>query len=237
MRSLVLFDIDGTLVLTGGAGVRAMSRAFEEVFAISAAFTGIPMAGRTDQIIIMDALARHDLAPAPDAMDSFRDRYYAALRSAMEEDAPRKGVLPGVRELLDRLSVRSDVVVGLLTGNFAEGARIKLEYFGLWRYFACGAFGDDAIDRNHLVPVAIDRVKTVCGPSIPADRVTVIGDTILDVACARAGGARAIAVATGPHDVATLEASGADLVLGDLSDTNGVLQALNGRWPREDARA
>jgi phosphoglycolate phosphatase-like HAD superfamily hydrolase len=214
------------LTLTGGAGVRAMTRVFSDLFSIDDGFAGIQVAGRTDRGILQSALLRHGLDPDAAMVDAFRARYCRLLETEIQTDGPRKRVLPGVRELLDALSGRDGIVVGLLTGNFAEGARIKLEHFDLWRYSACGAFGDDAADRNELVPIAIDRVRMICGPAIPPEQVSVIGDTTHDVACARAGGARAIAVATGFDDLATLQASGADVVLTDFSDTTQVLKLL-----------
>ena len=116
--------------------------------------------------------------------------------------------------------------VALLTGNFAAGARVKLEYFDLWRYFPCGAFGDAAPDRNGLLPKAVARVAASGGPTLAAEEAVVIGDTPLDVACAKASGARSIAVATGNHSVEELQASGADIVFQDLGDTSGVLEAI-----------
>jgi phosphoglycolate phosphatase-like HAD superfamily hydrolase len=134
--------------------------------------------------------------------------------------------MPGVGELLDALARRHDVFLALLTGNYAAAAKIKLEAFDLWKYFRCGAFGEDAHDRNDLVPVAVRRARDCGLPDLPAERVVVIGDTPLDVACARAAGARAIAVATGGVDEDTLRASGADVVFADLSDTPAVLDAI-----------
>jgi phosphoglycolate phosphatase-like HAD superfamily hydrolase len=224
---VMLFDIDGTLVLTVGAGLRAMSRAFKDVFAADDdAFAGIPIAGRTDQIILADALARLERTADAAAHAKFRGTYYAYLREEVGRPGPRKGVLPGVRELLAALSVRDDVLVGLLTGNFAEGARIKLEHFDLWRHFRCGAFGDDAADRNALVAFALDRAAAFGFGGVPSDRVFVIGDTPLDVACAAAAGARAVAVATGHHAADELRAAGAHVVFDDLSETDRVLSAL-----------
>ena len=134
--------------------------------------------------------------------------------------------MPGVRPLLDSLTNRSGVYLALLTGNYEDAARLKLEYFDLWRYFRCGAFGDDAPDRNSLMPKALDRIRECGGPDVgPAD-VVVIGDTPLDVTCAAAAGARSIAVATGSYDVAALRSTGADVVLTDLSDEADVLRAL-----------
>ena len=116
--------------------------------------------------------------------------------------------------------------LALLTGNYEAAALLKLEYFDLWRYFPCGAFGDDAPDRNGLLPKALARVTACGGPAIAPEHTVVIGDTPLDVACAAAGGARSIAVATGSHGVDALRASGADFVFEDLSDTEAVMRAL-----------
>ena len=206
-----------------------MSLAFEEVFAIGDAFQGIAMAGRTDAWILNDAAAAHGL-PAQDSDRSrFRDAYLRHLALELEKPgAARKGLMPGVRELLDALAPRDDVYLALLTGNFEEGARLKLEYFDLWRYFSCGAFGDDAPHRNLLVPRALATVAACGGPAFrPADTI-VIGDTPLDVGCAAHVGARSLAVATGSHSVDELRAAGADAVVPDLSDTKAVIRMLLG---------
>jgi phosphoglycolate phosphatase len=139
----------------------------------------------------------------------------------------RKGVMPGIRELLDALAARDDVYLALLTGNFEAAARLKLEYFDLWRYFRCGAFGDAAPDRNGLLPRAVSTVAACGGPAFAATDAVVIGDTPLDIACAKFSSARSIGVATGLHSVAELQEAGADVVFADLSDTGSVLRALN----------
>ena len=215
---------DGTLVLTGGAGVRAMTRAFEELFTIPDAFRGIAMFGRTDAGILFDAAVAHDVADSE--LGRFRGVYLAHLATEIAKPGPRKGIMPGVRRLLDLLADRTDVYLALLTGNYEAAAQVKLEYFDLWRYFRCGAFGDDAPHRNSLLPKALDRIRQCGGPDAgPAD-VVVIGDTPLDVACAAASGARSIAVATGSYDVDALRSTDADVVLKDLSDEAEVLRAL-----------
>jgi len=223
---VVLFDIDGTLVLTGGAGVRGMVRAFEEIFAVPDAFRGVETPGRTDCSILTDAFARHGIPDHPDHRARFRECYLRHLQTELHQPGPRKGVMPGVRALLEALAARGDVVVALLTGNYEEAARLKLEYFDLWRYFRCGAFGDDAPDRNGLLPKALAQVRACGGPAAAGREVAVVGDTPLDVACAAGGGARSIAVATGGYDTRALQAAGADVVFPDLSDLDGVLGAL-----------
>ena len=162
MATVVLFDIDGTLVLTGGAGGRAMARAFEDLFAIADAFAGVPMPGRTDACILGDAAAAHQIPHNSPELARFPDVYLQHLKKELDQPGPRKGVMPGVRTLLDRLSARDDVYLALLTGNYEAAAQLKLEYFDLWRYFPCGAFGDGAPDRNGLLPKAMGRI-TACG--------------------------------------------------------------------------
>jgi phosphoglycolate phosphatase len=203
-----------------------MSRAFEEIFGVGDALGGVPMAGRTDAWIVAQAVSAHGLSCDAEALRHFRERYLAHLRDEVHRPGPRKGVMPGVRRLLDALAARSDAFLALLTGNFEHGARVKLEYFDLWRYFRCGAFGDAALERNSLLSTVLARVEACGGPSPRASDVVVVGDTPLDVAVARAGGARSVAVATGSYDVAMLGESGADVVLEDFGDLQAALEAL-----------
>lgn len=228
MPKVLLFDIDGTLVLTGRAGVRAMNRACQEVIGHSNALDGVAVAGRTDWIILHDALRAIGHEMDEDLFARLRDTYVTLLR---EEILLRgegvKAVLPGVAGLLDALRARPDVFLALLTGNFEEGARIKLEHFDLWRYFKCGAFGDDAADRNALVPFALDRARACGLDAIAPEDVFVVGDTPHDVACARAVGAVPVGVATGSFSVADLRGSGADIVFPDLGDTAAFMRVID----------
>jgi phosphoglycolate phosphatase-like HAD superfamily hydrolase len=227
MSKLVLFDIDGTLVLTGGAGVRAMTRACEEIIGRSDALEGIAVAGRTDWIILHDTLARIGRELDEALFVRLRDRYLDLLQHEIHKPGRGvHGVMPGIRELLDELHGREDVFLGLLTGNFVQGARIKLEHFDLWRYFRCGAFGDDAPDRNALVPFAVERARQCGLPDPPAEQIFVVGDTPHDVACARAVGAVPVAVATGSFTADQLRSCGADIVFEDLSDRGPFLSVL-----------
>lgn len=226
MTKLLLFDIDGTLISTGGAGGRAMARAFEDVFGFSNGLGSISMAGRTDAWIVSQMVAEHGLASNSDALTRFESTYVRHLAREVHEPAHQKGILPGVRELLDQLAGRDDVYLALLTGNFHRGARIKLEYFDLWHYFPTGAFGDDSHDRNGLLWKALANVEAAGGPKVRPSEVVIIGDTPLDVAVAVAGGARSLGVATGSYDVDTLLESGADAALLDLTDHGRVLAAL-----------
>jgi len=222
---LVLFDIDGTLIWTGGAGSRAMTRAFAEWAGIPDGLDGIPVPGRTDTIILADLLRRHGLAADAAGLGVLQETYFRCLAEELGPLPEGAGALPGVVALLEALSAEPGVSSGLLTGNHSRGARIKLERFGLFGYFAFGAFGEDASDRNDLVPVAVERARASGIPE-PAGGVVVVGDTPLDVACGRAHGARTIAVATGGFGEVVLREAGADLVVPDLSDTAALLEWL-----------
>lgn len=213
-------------MLTGGAGGRAMSLAFEEIFAIRDAFGGVPMPGRTDAWILALAAAAHGIpADSPD-LARFTDVYIRHLAAEIQRPGPQKGVMPGVRALLDLLSQRHDVFLALLTGNLEAAAEVKLRYFDLWRYFRCGAFGDGADDRNGLLPKALSRVTACGGPSVSASNTVVVGDTPLDIEVASVGGARSIGVATGGYTMEQLRAAGANVVLQDLGDSAEVLRAM-----------
>jgi phosphoglycolate phosphatase len=226
VAAVILFDIDGTLVLTGGAGQRAMASAFQDVFSIPDAFRNVEMPGRTDSWILSDALIVHGVPSRAADLARFRQEYLGHLRREIQRPGPQKGVMPGVRALLNLLIGRDDVYLALLTGNYEDAARVKLEYFDLWRYFRCGAFGDAAPDRNGLFPKALAMIRTSGGPEVAPSQVVVVGDTPLDVACAASSGARSLAVATGGYDADALRAAGADVVMEDLGDTPRVLRAL-----------
>jgi phosphoglycolate phosphatase-like HAD superfamily hydrolase len=218
-KTLVLFDIDGTLLLTLGAGVRGMNTAFGRLHGRPDALDGLAIAGRTDRSIVGDAFARIGVDATSERIVALRDAYFDDLRVEFANTAgERFGVLPGVHAALEALEPREDVAVGLLTGNFVGGAEIKLGRFDLWRRFAFGAFGDDHLDRRDLVPVA--RAAAMAR-GIQPGAVVVIGDTPLDIDCARAHGAVAVAVATGPYR--TDELRRADLVV-------ETLEALSPDW-------
>jgi phosphoglycolate phosphatase-like HAD superfamily hydrolase len=228
-HQLVLFDIDGTLVVTGGAGQRAMNRAFADVFGIPDAFKHVELAGRTDTSILGDAFERQGMTAGPSEVGAFRERYLVCLREEIPRPGRNKRLLPGITPLLDALAPEPKVFLGLLTGNYADAAEVKLGHFDLWRYFRCGAFGEDAHDRNHLVPVALGRARERGLPHhVEPEHVVVIGDTPRDVACAHAHGARVIAVATGQYTRAALAQAGAEVVFDDFSETEDVLLALRG---------
>ena len=204
-----------------------MSSAFEELFGIADAFAHIPMSGRTDAWLLGRALQQQSIPHDDPRVARYQDVYVRHLVREIDRPPPsgnRKGVLPGIRALLDALTCRP-ACVGLLTGNYEPAARVKLEHFRLWHYFGGGAFGDSP-DRNALLSRAIARVARCGGPTVAPGECVIIGDTPLDVAVAKAGGARSVAVATGSHRVAELRAAGADLVFEDLADTASVLAAI-----------
>ena len=225
-KTLLLFDIDGTLLLSGGAGLRALNGAFFDQFGVGKAFAGLPVAGRTDPLLLRDALARAGVEADVVQRRRFHDRYCQLLQREIVYPGPHKGLMPGVRDLLARLHGRTDVSVSLLTGNFARAAQIKLEHFGLWQFFVAGAFGDDAAERDELVPVAVERARAAGIEVVVPTSVVVVGDTPLDVRCAAAVGASSIAVATGSFDETTLADSGADAVLANLADGQMFLEAV-----------
>lgn len=225
---LLLFDIDGTLLLSGGAGKRALNRAFKESFGADDGFDSIPVAGRTDELIFKDALERSGKTATASSRSEFFSRYYKYLEQEIVHPGRNKGLMPGVRLLLERLSPLSNVVIGLLTGNFAAAAKIKLQYFGIWDYFVFGAYGDDAPVRDDLVPIAVSRARASDVVIASDVEAIVVGDTPLDVRCAIAGGARSVAVCTGSYGEYELREAGADSVLRDLTDSERFVRLILG---------
>lgn len=227
MSKFILFDIDHTLIYSGGAGIVALNRTLEELAGIPQGFQGITCAGKTDVQILREAIDKHGLDAADGPMRQFMDRYVVHLSLAMDEIEGH--VKPGVRELLRELSRTKGFWLGLLTGNIEQGARIKLGRFGLNEFFSVGAYGSDSEDRNLLLPIAIQRLERVHGVRVGYADCVVIGDTPLDVACAKIHGAASLAVATGPYSMEVLNQTGAELVLPDLSDVRMIVTWLNGQ--------
>jgi phosphoglycolate phosphatase-like HAD superfamily hydrolase len=221
---LILFDIDGTLIDSGGAGVRSLDLAFEKVFSVLDAFQGISMAGKTDTQIIKEGLMKHGISTNRN-LDILIKAYLWHLEIEIENNGKR--IKPGVRDVLSRLSVYGGLGLGLLTGNIEKGARIKLEPFGLNGYFPSGAFGSDDEDRNRLLPIAVKRFEEMFDKYIDIEESIVIGDTPRDVECAHICGARCVAVATGPYSKDELIAAGADYVFEDLSNYADFFQSLS----------
>ena len=217
-----LFDIDGTLVSTAGAGKAALDEAFSAEFNIPVP-ADVPVSGRTDRGIATNLFELHGIEDS----DENWQRFHRAYLKRLPEQLPRRrgAVLPGVVELLLLLRSRGDVAVGLLTGNVPDGARLKLEHYGLYQHFAFGGFGDRHGHRNEVAREALAAAHAHVARPIPGDRVWVIGDTPLDVHCARSIGARVVAVATGVFSTAELAPEQPDLLVPDLRDT----AALAGR--------
>lgn len=226
---LLLFDVDLTLVNSGGAGRRAMTRAFEDVFGKRNGLDKVSFAGRTDRAILREAMLLNGLKWTSLSEDDFKQAYLRYLEIEIEKPKPAKHIEPGVPQLLEVLSNRSNITVGLLTGNWRGGAGIKLKHFNLLHYFRLGAFADDSEDRNELAQFAVQRFEESAGRKIQPQEVYVVGDTPRDVACARAFGAKCVSVATGLFSFAELEASRPDYLFRDLSNTQDFLEILDGR--------
>jgi phosphoglycolate phosphatase len=230
MRKLVLFDIDGTLLNTQGAGSRAFRRAMMEVYGETGPIDTYEFHGRTDPQIARELLRMAGFE------DARIDPHFAALWGAylkeLEVELARAengvGVLAGVTALLDALHQTGDHLVALLTGNIEPGARLKLGSAGLWGRFDLGAYGSDHERRDHLPAVAVQRALDRSGIHFRGRDVVIVGDTPFDVSCGRSLGVWAVAVATGKHSPQELADAGADVVLPDFSDTERALAALEG---------
>jgi len=224
-----LFDIDGTLVSSGGAGKAAMEQALETAFGVRVGTHGIPFSGRTDRAIGRDLFLHHAVEESTANWQRFLEDYLGHLPGMLARHQGR--IMPGIEPLLEALGGRDDVVLGLLTGNIRAGARIKLSHFGLFHHFAFGGFGDEHHQRDDVAREALAAVSTHLGTTVDLRDVWVIGDTPLDVRCARAIGARVAAVATGWHSLDELARSEPDVLLADLSDPDPLLQASGGPTP------
>jgi phosphoglycolate phosphatase len=211
---LYLFDIDGTLVDTGGAGMKALQEATSELFGHEG--PPLDLAGSTDLGIVANIHAHFEIEPTADRIAAYFEIYLNRLDWNLTHGGFQGRVLQGVPETLDQISNRPNAVVGLLTGNIAGGAASKMRHFGLAHHFRFGAYGCDHADRNLLGPVALERALASTGRKFSAEEVWVIGDTPKDIACAHAIHARCLAVATGQFSAAALEASGADRVVETL---------------------
>lgn len=224
-NTLLLFDIDGTLMTSGGAGEHALKIGFREEFGIEDDLHNIEIAGRTDSGIARQMLAHHKIAVTPETLEQF---YQGYLRNLKLELPRRAGaLLPGIEPLLQELHGRPHIALGLLTGNLERGAKLKLTHYGVDHFFPFGAFADDHHDRNALGHFAQNRATALHGVNFDPDRTTIIGDTPHDVSCARAIGARVLAVATGAFTADALAKCEPDAVLENLSDLRSVLDALN----------
>ncbi len=226
---LVLFDIDGTLISTGGRAGQALLRALEETYGLLPEASGYSFAGKTDPQIMRELLTAGGVAAT--AIEEYREqalaKYLQHLEAVLTPGSVR--VLPGARSLLAALAAQPQTTVGLLTGNIAGGAALKLRAAGLEGAFLFGAYGSDAEDRNLLVPIARKRAFEATGLRFPGERTVVVGDAEADIRCARAGRARAVAVATGWTPREALAALKPDALLDSLAEPHAVAAILDGR--------
>jgi phosphoglycolate phosphatase len=230
-RTLLLWDIDGTLLLTYGAGMRGMARAARQLYGDAFCWDGVQASGRLDPLILEDALARNGLQPSDDGHRRFHDAYLVELATELELVRERARAMPGVvaaiATLREKNHLRNDVVQGLVTGNYARAAPLKLRACGFDpAWFEIGAFGDEGRTRPDLVALALARCHQRFAWRPDPASVIVIGDTPLDVECAHAHGCIALAVATGHHGMDELRAAGADVVLEDLSDPTPLFELM-----------
>ena len=228
-RKLVLFDIDGTILLSGGAGRRAITAALVEAVGHTSGFDGIRFDGKTDPQIVGELLTAAG-RPGPhddEHVAALCDRYVALLEAELGVADAGTTLLPGVAELLDALERERSVLLGLLTGNLVLGAALKLRAAGIDpARFVVGAYGSDAAHRPHLPPIAARRAAPHFGRVPHGREVVIVGDTPADVACGASVAAHTVAVATGSYSTAQLAEAGAHVVFADLSDTGAVLAAI-----------
>ncbi len=224
MHALLLWDIDGTLIVSGGAGERALRIALHAEFGLDASLADVEMAGRTDRWIARRIFEKFGLPASDAAITRLLDAYLRAL----PHELPCAGAatLRGVRELVTRLQTHGRIAQGLLTGNLRRGAELKLTHHGLWAHFPFGAFGDDAELRDELGPHALRRAIEHHGHAFTAEQTFIIGDTPHDIACGKIIGANTIAVATGRHTVEELRACSPTAVFADLGDAESFLAAV-----------
>ena len=213
---LVLFDIDGTLVSTGGAGMKAFGEAFEAAFGIADATAKIKFAGRTDYSIFRELCEQNGVGHTPENRESFFSHYLRLVDSHL--DTNEGGPFPGVVRLLDGLAAFPDApALGLLTGNIRDGARCKLGAYGLWDRFALGGFSDDDEDRNLIAAAAAAKGGEYLECQLDGPEIVVVGDTPKDITCGKHIGARTLGVATGGATLEALRACGPDWAVADLT--------------------
>lgn len=226
MKKLILWDIDGTIIVSHGAGVRAMEKALTKRFGVKCDLSQIDWAGRTDSWITGEVFRYTGLPDTPQNTHDYLEAYLELLPLELR-DGPQGEVLPGVLELLETFHHHKEVAQGLLTGNLKRGAEFKLTHFKVWHYFEFGAFADDSSLRNDLGPHALRRAKDRHAVEFPPDRTFIIGDTPHDIECGKVIGARTIAVATGKFTVAELAAHQPTAVFENFADTAAFLRVIN----------
>ncbi|GAB4288216.1 MAG: HAD family hydrolase [Myxococcota bacterium] len=214
---ILLFDIDHTLLYTGGGGSRALDYAFKKVFNLDGGMKEVSVAGKTDPLIVAEVVKKRlNASPTAEEISDALDVYIKRLAIEIA-DTSSGHIKKGLLNLLNELSTRDDILLGILTGNIEGGANLKLDAFNLRGYFRFGAYSSDSPDRNKLVAVAKERAERLIGRKLaPSEPIVVIGDTPYDIACAKAAGVYSIAVATGPYSVEELKQNNPNLVIEDL---------------------
>ena len=223
-KCLYLFDIDGTLITSGGAGVTSFNEAVRELCGSLSPLEGINFAGNTDTGIARAVLLTAGMDPSQENIMALLDAYLGKLADRIH--LHQGSLLPGIITLLDKMKNRSDCMLALLTGNLAAGAQVKLSHYGVWHYFGFGAYADDHHVRNELGPVAMARALDEHGESFTPDRIYVIGDTPRDIECGKAFGAVTVAVTTGHYSREELASHHPDFLFDDLSDADAVLAEI-----------
>ena len=223
MKYAWLFDIDGTLITTAGAGSKAMYAASEELYGVSPDEGTVTFDGSCDLALVKQILDYAEIELTPENIETFKKNYLSKLPDFLNQES--ESVLPGVEKILDVLLNRDDVVVGLLTGNMIEGARIKLNHFGLWDSFDFGGFGDNYEDRNDVAKMA-RRELHKRHPEIDPGHIWVIGDTPRDVICGKAIKSNTMAMTTGSFSLELLEEYDPDIVAQDFNQVYEMLPKL-----------
>ncbi len=224
VKNIILFDIDGTLLSSAGAGKTALEKGMASKFGIGQIVDGLSLSGRTDKGILYDLLRLHNIPFSQENYEKMLQAYLEFLPDCLK--TVQGTILPGISDILAALKKREDCAVGLLTGNLRKGAKIKLAHFNIHHHFDFGGFGDHHLDRDDVAREALQEIQTKFGKDYPPHKIWVLGDTPLDIQCARAIGAQVLAVATGWHSMDELKPYKPDLLFQDLTSTHQVLESL-----------
>ena len=224
VKNILLFDIDGTLLSSAGAGKDALEKGMASKFGVKHIVDGLSLSGRTDKAIIHDLLKLHGIEHNDESYQRMMKAYLEHLPECLKNVQGK--ILPGIKQMLDELKSKGDCAVGLLTGNLRAGAKIKLSHFDIFDHFQFGGFGDHHLDRDDVAREALAEIHARIDKDFDRAKVWVLGDTPLDIKCARAIGAKVLAVATGWHTTKELESHRPDLVFEDLTDFEMVLERI-----------
>lgn len=224
VKNILLFDIDGTLLSSAGAGKDALEKGMASKFGVDRIVDGLSLSGRTDKGILHDLLRLHGIKHTDASYETMKKAYLANLPESLKSAQGK--ILPGIKTMLEDLKIRDDCAVGLLTGNLRAGAKIKLGHFGIFEHFQFGGFGDHHLDRDDVAREALGEIQVRFGKEFSPSKVWILGDTPLDIKCARAIGAKVLAVATGWHTEKELESHAPDLLFEDLTNARDVLERM-----------